>query len=112
MTQKTRIVEDTTTVEPQIIREGEGIAFEVVVAGVTTGITSPTSKWYKENSNTDLSSTYLTGSASVSGVDTIITKTTTSLKAGDWIMSVGGVVDGLTQVVATIPITVKKESER
>lgn len=112
MTQKTRIVADTTSVEPQIMRESDQIAFEIVVQGVTTGITSPTSKWYKENSNTDLSSTYLTGSASVSGVDTIITKTTQNLKAGDWIHSVGGTVDGIPQVVATIPITVKKESER
>lgn len=112
MTQKSSIVNDTTSVEPQICREGDAIAFKIKVAGVTTGITSPTSTFYKENSPSDLSATYLTGSDSVSGVDTIITKTTQSLKAGNWIWSVGGTVDGLVQNVATIPVIVKRKSER
>lgn len=112
MTQKSNIVNDTTSCEPQMCREGDAVAFKIVVAGVTTGITSPTNKFFKEGSNTDLSSTYLTGSATVSGVDTIITKTTTSIKSGNWILSVGGTVDGLVQNVATIPIIVKRESER
>jgi len=112
MTQRISIVSDTTSVDPQICREGDAVAFEVVVSGVTTGITSPTNKFFKEGSSTDLSSTYLSGSTIPSGVDTIITKTTTSLKAGNWILSVGGTVDGLVQNVATIPLIVKRESER
>lgn len=112
MTQKQSIINDTTSVDPQICREGDAIAFEISVSGVTTGITSPTNKFFKEGSSTDLSSTYLSGSTTVSGVDTIVTKATTALKAGNWILSVGGTVDGLVQNVATIPITVKRESER
>ncbi len=112
MTQRTLIVSDTTAVEPQVAREGDLIAFKVKVAGVTTGITSPTTKFYKEGATTDLSSTYLSGSATVSGVDTVITKSTQALKAGNWIVSVSGVVDGLTQNIATIPLAVKRISER
>lgn len=112
MSQRTMIANDTTAVPPQICREGDLIAFEVVVSGVTTGITSPTVEFFKEGSSTDLASTYLTGSNSVSGVNTIITKTTQNLKAGFWIVSVSGTVDGLVQNVATIPLAVKRKSEK
>ena len=109
---KTAISNDETSVEPQFAREGDQVAFKVVVAGVVTGITSPTMAMYKEGSQTDLSSTYLTGSMSVAGVDTIVTKTTQNLKAGNWILSISGTVDGQVQNVATIPLIVKRKSER
>ncbi len=112
MTQKSSIVNDTTSVEPQVCREGDEIAFKIKVAGVTTGITSPTNFLYKDGQTTDLSSTYLSGSTTISGVDTIVTKTTQNLKAGYYILSVGGTVDGLVQNVATIPLTVKRKSEK
>lgn len=112
MTFKTQITKDETVVDPEVCREGDSVAFEVVVEGVVTGITSPTMTMYKEGSTTDVSSTYLTGAMSVSGVDTIITKSTTGLKAGWWILSVSGTVDGQAQIVATIPLLVKRRSER
>ena len=112
MTQKSSLVLDTTSVTPQVCREGDAIAFKIKVNGVVTGITSPGSTFYKENATTDLAGTYLTGSESISGVDVIITKTTQGLKAGFYIWSVNGTVDGLAQNVATIPITVKRRSER
>ena len=109
---KTAIANDETSVEPVFVREGDQIAFKVVVAGVVTGITSPTMAMYKEGSQSDVSSTYLTGSMSIAGVDTIVTKTTQNLKAGNWILSISGTVDGQVQNVATIPLIVKRKSER
>ena len=115
MSKNTQIVKDPTSTEPELCREGDAVAFKIVVEGVVTGITNDanlTTKFYKEGSDSDLAATYLTGSMSVSGVDTILTKTTTGLKAGNWIMSVAGTVDGQLQTVATIPIIVKRRSER
>lgn len=111
MTQKISIADDETITRKIILRKSDQVAFEIQVSGVTTGITSPTSKWFKRYSDTDLSSTYLSGSASVSGVDVIITKSTTGLNAGEWILSVGGTVDGIPQIVATIPVDVKRDSD-
>lgn len=112
MTQRTAITKDQTSVDPEFCREGDEIAFEVVVSGVVTGITSPTMTMYKEGSTSDLSATYLTGAMSVSGTDTIITKTTTGLKVGSYILSIFATVDGQVQNVATIPLIVKRRSER
>ena len=67
---------------------------------------------YKEGSTSDLSGTYLTGSMSVAGVDTIITKKTQNLKAGNYIISVNATVDGQVMNVVTIPFVVKRRSER
>jgi len=112
MTQKSSIVNDVTSVEPEMCREGDAIAFIVKVSGVVTGISSPTNEFYREGQNTDVSATYLTGTTTVSGVDKVITKTTQNLKSGYWILSVSGTVDGLVQNIATIPLLVKRKSER
>lgn len=112
MSQRTSIVNDETSSEPVFAREGDEVAYKIVVSGVVTGISSPTMTFYKEGANTDLSSTYFTGSMSVSGVNTIITKSTTGLKAGNWVMSIFGTVDGQVQCVATIPLIVKRKSEK
>lgn len=110
---KTSISNDETSVEPQFVREGDQVAFKVVVAGVVTGITSPTMAMYKEGSQSDVSSIYLAGDMPpVAGIDTIVTKTTQNLKAGNWILSISGTVDGQVQNVATIPLIVKRKSER
>ena len=103
MTQKTSITNDPTSAEPVFAREGDQVAYNIPVAGVVTGITSPTMEFYKDGGNTDLSSTYWTGSMSVSGVNSVITKTTQNLKAGNWIISISGTVDGQVQNIATIP---------
>ena len=112
MTKKTSISNDPTAAEPEFLREGDGVAFVIPVSGVVTGITSPTMTFYKEGSTTDLVSTYFTGSLTVSGVNTVTTSTTQNLKAGNWILSVNGTVDGLVQNIVTIPIIIKRRSER
>jgi hypothetical protein len=111
MSNKTQVTKDRTSCEPEFAREIDAVAFKIVVSGVVTGITSPTMTFCKEGSETDLSSTYLTGSMSVSGVNTIITKTTTGLKAGRYVVGINGTVDGQVQNVATIPFIVKRKSE-
>lgn len=110
MSQKTKVTQDPTLTDPVIRREGDSVAFAITVSGATT-ITSPTMTMYKEGSSTDISSTYLTGSTSVSG-NVIVTKTTTGLIRGDYIVSVSATVDGQTYVVATIPFIVKRRGER
>jgi hypothetical protein len=112
MSFKTQLTKDETAVEPEICREGDAVAFKVIVSGVVNGITSPTMTMYKEGNVTDVSGTYLTGSMSVSGTDTILTKSTTGLKQGNWILSVSATVDGQVQNVATIPLIVKRKGER
>lgn len=111
MTQKTSISNDATSLPRVYLREGDAIAFTIPVSGVVTSITSPTMTFYQDGQQTDKSATYFTGSMSVSGVNTIITKTTQNLKAGLWVLSISGTVDGLVQNVCTIPITVKRKSE-
>jgi len=112
MTTKSMITKDETSAEPVFLREGDAIAFVIPVSGVVTGISSPTMAFYKENQQTDVSSTYFTSTMSVSGVDTIITKTTQNLKAGVWIMSISATVDGQVQNVVTVPVIIKRKSER
>lgn len=112
MTQKSAISNDPTSNEPLYLREGDEVALTIHVAGVQSTITSPTMTMYKEGTSTDLSSTYLTGAMSISGIDSIITKTTTGLKSGSYIWSVSATVDGQVQIVATIPVIVKRRSER
>lgn len=112
MTQKSVISKDETSGDPIYVREGDEVGFVIPVSGVVTGITSPTMTFYKENATTDLSSTYFTGSMSVSGVNTIITKVTTGLKAGSYVLSINATVDGQTMNVATYPFIVKRRSER
>ena len=65
---------------------------------------------YRQNSGADVSSTYFTGSMSVSG-STIVTKTTQNLKAGDWIVNISATVDGMTYVVYRFPLVVKRANQ-
>lgn len=112
MTDKTKVVNDKTLTNPVIRREGDESAFAIRVVGATT-ITSDanlTMTMYKVGTSTDVSSTYFTGSMSISGT-TIITKTTTGLKAGEYVVSVKATVDGLIRIVATIPFIVKRRGE-
>ena len=111
MTQKSAIVNDETSHEPIFAREGEEVAWTIPISGVRTGISSPVMYFYKKGSNSDVSSTYWTGSMSVSGVDTIVTKTTTALKAGDWTISIFATIDGQLQNAATVPMIVKRKSD-
>lgn len=113
MSQKTKIVNDKTLTEPVIMREGDERAINIRVIGATT-ITSGatlTMTMYKQGASTDLSSTYLTGSMSTNGTDTITTKTTTGLKQGEYLISVKATVDSVLRIVATIPLIVKRRSE-
>ena len=111
MTSKSMVTKDSAITEPQILYVGEEIAIRVNVEGVVSTLSTPTQAFYKRNQDTDLSSTYFTGSLTASGTTIIVTKTTTGLKKGEYTLSVMAVVDGLTQVVATIPIIVKRRSE-
>jgi hypothetical protein len=112
MTQKTMIARDETSTETIIAREGDEVAYKIPVSGVVTGISSPTMEFLKEGTSTDLSGTYWTGSMSVSGVDTILTKTTQNLKAGNYVLSVKATVDGQVMIVASVPFVVKRRGER
>ena len=111
MSTRTLVTKDEAIVEPVILKESDAVIFQVFVPGVTSSITSPTMKFFKANTGTDLSATYLTGSMSVVGTNVIQTKQTQSLKAGFWVMSISAAVDGLTYVVATVPVIVKRENE-
>jgi hypothetical protein len=111
MSFKTSISKDETATEPVFVREGDEVAFVIPVQGVVTAIASPTMAFFQEGQQTDKVATYWTGSMSISGVDTVVTKTTTSLKAGNWVMSIGGTVDGQVMNIVTIPFIVKRKSE-
>ena len=111
MTQKSSIAQDPTSTDPEYLREGDEIAWTIPVSGVVTGVSSPTMTFYKEGGSTDLSTTYFSGSMSISGVNTIITKTTQSLKAGNYVMSIKATVDGVVQIVCTTRVIVKRRSE-
>ena len=111
MSQKTMVTEDSTLAQPRILREGDGVAFEIHVAGVVSTLTSPTMTFYQKNTGADKSSTYFTGSITATSIDTIITKTTQNLKAGEWVLSVSATVDGQVQNVITIPIIVKRQNQ-
>jgi hypothetical protein len=110
MANKTSVVKDPALGAPVILFEGDEVAFSITVPDVSTSITSPANGFYRQNSGADLSATYLTGSTTVSGF-TITTKTTTNLKAGDWLMDVRATVDGVTYVVYRFPLIVKRRNQ-
>jgi len=114
MSQKTSITKDETSCEPVFAREGDEVSYKIPVEGVVSAITDDatlTMAMYKEGSATDVSSTYFTGSMSVSGVDTILTKQTQNLKAGEYVISIKATIDGQLQVCQSIPYIVKRRSE-
>lgn len=107
----TTIALDEALVEPIVAHEGESPVYEIIVPDVQTGITSPTMSFYKVNTGSDLSATYLTGSMSVSGIDHVITKTFQNLKAGFWVFNVYGTVDGISRLIVKQPLIVKRANE-
>lgn len=113
MSDKTMVTQDDTLTPPQILREGDQVAFQIDVAGVVSTLATPTMAFYKQNTGSDVSSTYFTGSITVptGSISTIITKTTQNLKAGEWVLSVGATVDGQVMNVATIPVIVKRANQ-
>ncbi len=117
MTQKSMIADDETSGKPIYVREGDKKAWSIPVAGVVTGITNDATLvqyFYKEGAQNDtLSATYWTGSMSVSGVNTVITKRLTGVqKAGNYILSIFGTLDGEEQNIVTIPFIIKRKSDR
>jgi hypothetical protein len=96
---------------PVILHEGDAVAWSINVPDVSVGVSSATLTMYRQNSGADVSSTYFTGEMSVSGLSTIVTKTTQNLKAGDWIVNVSATVDGLTYVVYRFPLIVKRKNQ-
>lgn len=107
---KTTIVKDETSGEPVIAREGDEVVYVILVAGVVSTLENPVMYFYQEGQLTDKSSTYWIGSMSVNE-NSIITKQTTGLKAGDFVLSVFAKVDGMVQNVITVPYIVKRRSE-
>ena len=110
---KTKIVNDKTLSDPIIMREGDERAITVRIIGSTTIASDATltMTMYKQGASTDLSSTYLTGSMSTNGTDTITSKTTTALKQGEYLVSIKATIDSVLRIVATIPLIVKRRSE-
>lgn len=113
MSQKTKIGNDRTVTDPVIMREGDERAVVLTVIGATTIASDATltMTFYKQGSTSDLSNTYLTGSMSTNGTNTITTKNTTGLKQGEYLMSIKATLDGVLRTVATIPLIVKRRSE-
>lgn len=111
MATKTSVVDDEVTGDRVILREGDEVVFQIPVSGVTSGITSPTMKFMKPGTGTDLSGTYLTGSMSIIGTYTIQTKQTQNLKAGEWVISIKATIDGLSYTCKVIPLLVKREGD-
>lgn len=107
MSSKISTTKDPALGDPVIAFEGDGIFWTITVPDVTATLTTPTMTFYRQNSGSDLSSTYLTGSMSISGF-TITTKTTTGLKAGEWIININATVDGLNYCVYRFPLIVKR----
>ena len=113
MTQKSRISNDETSSSTFYMRESDRRGLSIPVSGVVTGISDVTIEFYKEGGTTDVASTYWSTSAcTVTGINTIVTGTPQNLKAGNWILSINGTLDGLVQNIATIPITIKRKGER
>lgn len=111
MSNKVSVTDDPTYKRVEPITEGDEIAWVVPVGGVVTGISSPTMKMFKRGSTTDLSSTYFTGSMSVSGTDTVVTKTTSNIKAGDYVIPLKATIDGQTYTFAKLLVLVKREGD-
>lgn len=107
---KYTISRDDALGEPVILIEGAAVSFTIEVPDVSTSVTSPTLTMYRQNSGADVSSTYFTGSMTVSGTS-IVTKTTQNLKAGDWIVNISATVDGQTYVVYRFPLIVKRANQ-
>lgn len=113
MSSKTMVVKDEALVEPVIATEGEEPIYSVVVPGVQSSITNDATLqmgFYKANTGSDLSSTYLSGSLSISGF-TITTKKFVSLKAGYYVWDIRATVDGILREVVRVPFIVKRRNE-
>ena len=113
MATKTSVVDDEALVSPKIATEGEEPIYTVKVPGVQSSIADDATLvmgFYKQNTGTDLSATYLTGSMSVSGF-TITTKKFQNLKAGDWVWDVRGTVDGILREIVKVPFIVKRRNQ-
>jgi len=116
MTQRISIVNDQTSADPIILRVGDVVGFSIPVPNVTTLVESVTLSFYKENTNKNTEESgavyWSTTACTVTGGNTVVTGLTQSLKAGNWIISINGTVDGLAQNIITIPVTVKIRGER
>jgi hypothetical protein len=113
MTQKSSIAADQTLSELFILREGDQVGFSVPVSGASS-ISSVTLAFYKkgQSTNTEASgAVYWTTTACTVTGNTVVTGTTQNLKAGEWILSINGTVDGLIMNIITIPINIKRRSE-
>lgn len=113
---KSIIADDATSCDVQYFRETETTPIKLVTSGFTT-VTDPVQYFYKDGSQNDVSSTFFTGSMSVSGTD-IISKTplntpaANTMKAGRYILSIFATCDGVYQCVGTIPWVVKRRGEQ
>jgi hypothetical protein len=108
MTQRTSISSDSYLVERRIAYEGAKPTFAITVPGVTTITDDATLKMYIYKGSTESSSTFLTGSLSVSG-NIITTKTFQALKGGDALfVTVFATMDGVYDCVCAFWLSVKK----
>lgn len=111
MSSKISVTKDPILTEPVFLTEGDSVSIDVKIAGVVSTLASPTNAFYKQDTGSDLSGTYLTGTTTATGLDSITTKTTTGLKKGNWVLVVAATVDGKVQNVAKIPVIVKRANE-
>lgn len=100
----------------QYTMEGSAPVFNIRIptkSGATASITNDaTLTMYVYKNGSDLTSTYTTGSMSVSG-DVITTKAFTGLVGGDLLhVTIFATVDGIQGIVAEFPLIVRRKSGR
>jgi hypothetical protein len=108
---KSIIADDATSCDVQYFRETETTPIKLVTSGFTT-VTDPVQYFYKDGSQTDISSSSFSGSLSVSGTDIISKTPLNTIKAGRYVLSIFATMDGVYQCAGTIPWVIKRRGEQ
>ena len=108
MSTRVAITSNQYLIDPQQTYEGAAPVFAITVPGVTTITNDATLKMYAYKGSTDYTSTFLTGSMSVSG-NIITTKTFQALKGGDDLfITVFATMDGVVDCACAFWLHVNK----
>jgi len=112
MTQRVAIADSGYLVPPRNAYQGAGPIYAITVPGVTTITDDATLLMYVYKGSTDATSTYTTGSMSVSG-NVITTKTFQALIGGDRLfVTVFATMDGVYDCVCAFWLNVLKLTGR
>ena len=95
---------------PQVMYEGDTPIFSVTIQNVTSIADDATLQMWAYKGSSDKSSTFLTGSMSVSG-NVVTTKTFTGLVGGDTLfVTIQGTADGILFTLASFELRVRRRS--